>query len=54
MVALSPDTVAIVDTVDGKNIQIMDANSGRAITKLTHIVEVVFVALNQHTLGVCC
>lgn len=36
MVALSPDTVAIVDTVDAKNIQIMDATSGRLTSKLVH------------------
>jgi intraflagellar transport protein 80 len=51
MVALSPDTVAVIDSVDQKRIQILDASSGRIITKITHSAEVVFVALNQHSLG---
>lgn len=51
MVALSPDTVVVVDSVDPKRMQIMDATSGRSITKLTHTVEVNSVCLNQHMLG---
>lgn len=51
LVALSPDTVAIVDTVDAKQIQILDAQSGKPVSKLTHSAEVVRVNLNQHTLG---
>eukprot|EP01041_Mallomonas_annulata_P002936 gene2936-5768_t len=48
-VAISSDTVVVVDTVDAKNIHIMDALSGRVLGKLTHTVEVVDVCLNQHT-----
>ena len=51
MVALSPDTVVIVDSVDSKNIYTIDANSGKILSKLTHSTEVVSVLLNQHTLG---
>jgi intraflagellar transport protein 80 len=51
MVALSPDTVVVVDSVDSKNVQILDATGGRALSRLTHSVEVLNVCLNQHTLG---
>jgi intraflagellar transport protein 80 len=51
MVALSPDTVTIIDSVDQKRIQVLDASSGRIITKITHSAEVVYVALNQHSGG---
>mmetsp|Transcript_19257 Transcript_19257/g.42924 ORF Transcript_19257/g.42924 Transcript_19257/m.42924 type:complete len:770 (+) Transcript_19257:82-2391(+) len=52
MVSLSPDTLVVVDSVDPKNIQILDASSGRAMGKLTHAAaEVVAVQLNQHSLG---
>eukprot|EP00607_Mallomonas_marina_P004382 CAMPEP_0182436838 /NCGR_PEP_ID=MMETSP1167-20130531/83886_1 /TAXON_ID=2988 /ORGANISM="Mallomonas Sp, Strain CCMP3275" /LENGTH=784 /DNA_ID=CAMNT_0024629435 /DNA_START=43 /DNA_END=2397 /DNA_ORIENTATION=+ len=50
-VALSPDTVAVVDTVDSKNIHIMDAMNGRVQGKLVHALEVVEVCLNQHTIS---
>ena len=51
MVALSPDTVVVIDSVDSKRIQVMDATSGRSITKLVHSAEVVYVALNQQSMG---
>ena len=51
LVAISPDTVVIVDSVDAKNIQILDANSGKPISKIAHTAEVSVVHLNQHTLG---
>lgn len=51
MVSLAPDTVVIVDSVDNKTIQILDASSGRSITKITHSTEVTNVHLNQHALG---
>lgn len=51
MVALSPDTLAVVDTSDIKTIQLLDATSGRNITKLSHTVDVSGVMLNQHSLG---
>jgi len=51
MVALSADTLAVVDTVDSKCIQLMDSNSGRLLSRLAHTMEVVCVRLNQHTLG---
>ena len=35
-VALSPDTVVVVDSVDSKLLQILDTSSGRALSKLTH------------------
>ena len=50
MVSLSPDTIAIIDTVDNKCIHILDASSSRAIGKLVHGVEVVEVTLNQFTI----
>ena len=49
--ALSPDTVCVVDTVDAKVIQILDATSGRLLGKLSHSAEVTFLSLNQHALG---
>lgn len=52
MVALSPDTVVMVDSsVDSKNVYTIDASSGKILSKLTHSVEVMSVALNQHALG---
>lgn len=52
MVSLSPDTLVVVDSVDAKNIQIIDASSGRIIGRLNHgASEVVSVYLNQHNLG---
>jgi len=51
LVAISPDTVVIVDSVEPKHVQIMDANSGKPVSKLTHSAEVTTVNLNQHTLG---
>mmetsp|Transcript_5293 Transcript_5293/g.8626 ORF Transcript_5293/g.8626 Transcript_5293/m.8626 type:complete len:779 (+) Transcript_5293:121-2457(+) len=52
MVSLSPDTLCVVDSVDGRNIQILDAASGRIMGKLNHgAAEVVAVQLNQHSLG---
>ena len=49
--ALAPDTVCVVDCVDAKIIQILDATSGRQLSKLVHSSEVTFVTLNQHSLG---
>jgi len=52
LVSLSADTLVVVDSVDAKNIQILDASSGRAIGKLNHsAAEVTAVHLNQHSLG---
>ena len=51
MVALSPDTVVIVDSVDAKNIYTIDVSSGKILSKLSHSTEVASVALNQHMLG---
>ena len=51
MVAISPDTLAVVDSVDNKVIQILDASSGRPISKIVHTSEVANVQLNQHSLG---
>jgi len=51
LVAISPDTVVIVDSVDAKNIQILDANSGKPVSKISHSAEVLVVHLNQHMLG---
>lgn len=51
LVALSPDTVCVVDCVDSKVVHVIDATTGRPLAKVTHSAEVVFVALNQHNLG---
>lgn len=51
MIALSPDTVAVVDTVDTKCIHVIDAFSDRLITKVTHSAEVSNIAFNQHILN---
>mmetsp|Transcript_32401 Transcript_32401/g.30905 ORF Transcript_32401/g.30905 Transcript_32401/m.30905 type:complete len:777 (-) Transcript_32401:82-2412(-) len=51
LVALSPDTVIVVDSIDSKQIHILDASSGKEMNKLTHSAEVVSVSLNQHMLG---
>ena len=51
MVALSPDTVTVVDTVDKKLVHILDPMSGRVMGKLSHSAEVLKVGLNQHSLG---
>lgn len=51
MVALSPDTVVIVDSVDAKNVFTIDVNSGKILSKLVHSTEVAAVALNQHMNG---
>jgi intraflagellar transport protein 80 len=51
MVAISPDTIAVVDNTDAKIIQLMDAMTGRNLNKLTHSVEVSSLVLNQHSLG---
>lgn len=48
MVSLAPDTVVVVDSVDPKSIQVLDASSGRHIGKLLHnVCEVASVYLNQ-------
>jgi intraflagellar transport protein 80 len=51
MVSLSPDTLAVVDSTDNKAIQIIDATTGRNVSKITHSAEVTRVQLNQHCLG---
>jgi len=52
MIAISPDTVAVVDSVDAKSINVLDALSGKPTAKLTHsTAEVVGLCLNQHSLG---
>ena len=51
-VALSPDSLVVVDSVDGKNVHVIDASSGRNIGKLHHgAAEVTCLSLNQHNLG---
>lgn len=56
MVALSPDVVVVIDTVDAKVINILDALSGRPTGinsgRFLHSAEVSAVCLNQHSLGV--
>lgn len=50
MVALSPDTVVVVDSVDSKNIYIMDSMTAKQLSKITHTsAEVTSVSLNQHS-----
>lgn len=51
LVSLSPDTLAVVDSVDPKIIQILDTTSGKVQAKLAHSAEVCNVYLNQHNLG---
>lgn len=51
MVSLAPDTVVVVDSVDRRNVQVLDATTGKPITKIVHSAEVVNVCLNQHALG---
>lgn len=53
MAALSPDTVVIVDGVDNKQLQVLDATSGRFHGKIVHpgMVEIQHVALNQLNYG---
>jgi len=51
MVALSADTVCVVDSSDNCAIQILDAMTGRPIAKLQHTCEVTYVCTNQHALG---
>lgn len=56
MVSISPDLMVVIDTVDSKVINIMDALTGRATGvnngRFTHSTEVCAVFLNQHSLGV--
>ena len=52
MVALSCDSVAIVDTVDLKTIQIFDTITGRLLMKLTHTIDILNIVFNQHNLGI--
>jgi len=52
MVALSPDTIVIVDTVDNKSIQILDSLTGRLVNKFTHSVDITTVRINQNSYGV--
>ena len=42
LVAISPDTVVVVDSVDSKVIRILDAGSGKELNKVTHTAEVVW------------
>ena len=42
MVALSPDTVVVVDSVEGKQMHILDASSGKEMNKLMHTAEVLW------------
>ncbi len=51
MISLSPDTLSVVDSVDPKNIQILDSVSGRNGGRFVHSGEVVAVFLNQHNVG---
>ena len=45
LVAISPDTVVVVDSVDSKVIRILDAGSGKELNKVTHTAEVVWYVL---------
>jgi len=53
MIALSPDTVVVVDSVDNKQLQVLDATSGRFYGKIVHpnMCEILHVALNQLNFG---
>jgi intraflagellar transport protein 80 len=51
LVALSNDTLAVVDSVEPKNVVLLDATSGRQNCKCTHSADILKVALNQHSLG---
>ena len=42
LVAMSPDTVVVVDSVDSKVIHILDAGSGKEMNKVTHTAEVLW------------
>lgn len=50
-VAVSADTVVVVDSVDAKVVQIIDASTGKGMGKLSHSTEVTSVFLNQHVNG---
>ena len=51
MVALSADVVAVVDSVESKNIVFLDTQAGKVTNKLVHNAEVTDIALNQHSLN---
>ena len=52
MVALSPDTVVVVDSVDSKNIYILDCLTAKQLSKITHSsAEVTGVCLNQQAIS---
>lgn len=52
MVALSPDTVVVVDSVDAKNIYVLDSISAKQMSKITHAsAEVTSVCLNQQAVS---
>lgn len=51
LVALSPDVVAVIDSVDAKGVHIVDATTGRVTGKLLHSCEIAGVYLNQHSAG---
>lgn len=52
IIALAPDTVAMVDTADRKSILLFDTTSGRQSGKITHSAEVVGLSMNQANNGV--
>lgn len=56
MVALSPDVVAVIDSVDPKIVNILDPVSGRPTGinggRFMHSAEVSALCLNQHSLGI--
>lgn len=52
MVALCPDCVGIVDTVDAKNVQILDATTARPLARIAHTCEIIGLQFNQHSLGI--
>ena len=50
MISVSSEILAVVDSVDSKNIYILDAVSGKQLGKLTHNSgDIVAVCLNQFT-----
>lgn len=56
MVALSADVIAVIDTVDPRVINILDASTGRPVGvnggRLVHTTEVSAVALDQYSAGI--
>jgi intraflagellar transport protein 80 len=51
LVALAPDTLAVVDALNPKSMHVFDSNSGKEIGKIVHSMDIAGVGLNQHNLG---